>query len=573
VGLFPYVLRLLQSTGTRELREVLVFIWAKVLSYDGTCQADLIKQDYYQYFLLHLLKYKPKPRPPSRSASLPSTPSSTSLPFGGDGGSLSQHNSPLFLPTPTSSAIALNGPLPPLDDDDLDPNDPASTFVFMKPTAEYNSAIAAQVAAVAASQAAANTPGSSNHMRRLSKADQNSSSTTSLATLANGIASILSPGLASRALLHTSTSVNGNGHFESKQFPRVNSAPSLVVSPPGLSSAVNARLLAATNTSGTLLPPHVSMTRNAVIATQPAAPSSRTIIQTNNVAAVSTLAPPPPLTVTRGTSGAYDDGSAVIPSSSPTNGMTNGTRDGERTTSQREDGETSFEDDEAAAEGDAVSDTTEPLPQPSPPQASPPSTMTTVPTSSPSGVVVRQQPKVERKRVIMPSSFERKKQPQLREQYQQPQQASTILQAAQQAATNAAPQSALPSESKEPIPQRPSTAPSSSSTSGSGSGGGDGEGGENGGEEEEMMMEEKDNSSWVDDDAEIPHDHIHYRTQMARRSLQSLPLQQALAAFILASIANGHIKGQHCLLGSNVGGFKVYSQLLSSREPLLRRFT
>ncbi|XP_017054890.1 LOW QUALITY PROTEIN: regulatory-associated protein of mTOR [Drosophila ficusphila] len=48
VGIFPYVLKLLQSS-TRELRPVLVFIWAKILAVDPTCQVDLVKE--YKYFL------------------------------------------------------------------------------------------------------------------------------------------------------------------------------------------------------------------------------------------------------------------------------------------------------------------------------------------------------------------------------------------------------------------------------------------------------------------------------------------------------------------------------------------
>ncbi|KAG8184610.1 hypothetical protein JTE90_005221 [Oedothorax gibbosus] len=50
VGIFPYVLKLLQSSA-RELRPLLVFIWAKVLAVDYTCQADLIRDGSYKYFL------------------------------------------------------------------------------------------------------------------------------------------------------------------------------------------------------------------------------------------------------------------------------------------------------------------------------------------------------------------------------------------------------------------------------------------------------------------------------------------------------------------------------------------
>ena len=37
VGIFPYVLKLLQTTAT-DLRETLVFIWTKILALDKSCQ-------------------------------------------------------------------------------------------------------------------------------------------------------------------------------------------------------------------------------------------------------------------------------------------------------------------------------------------------------------------------------------------------------------------------------------------------------------------------------------------------------------------------------------------------------
>lgn len=42
VGVFPYVLKLLQS-ATKELRPWLAFIWAKILAVETSCQVDLIK--------------------------------------------------------------------------------------------------------------------------------------------------------------------------------------------------------------------------------------------------------------------------------------------------------------------------------------------------------------------------------------------------------------------------------------------------------------------------------------------------------------------------------------------------
>ncbi|DBA03474.1 TPA: hypothetical protein N0F65_002882 [Lagenidium giganteum] len=53
VGIFPYVLKLLLSPAT-ELRQVLVFIWAKILALDQSCQVDLVKDDGHSYFIAHL---------------------------------------------------------------------------------------------------------------------------------------------------------------------------------------------------------------------------------------------------------------------------------------------------------------------------------------------------------------------------------------------------------------------------------------------------------------------------------------------------------------------------------------
>lgn len=50
VGIFPYVLKLLQSCA-KELRPLLVFIWAKILAVDNTCQADLVRDSSHKYFL------------------------------------------------------------------------------------------------------------------------------------------------------------------------------------------------------------------------------------------------------------------------------------------------------------------------------------------------------------------------------------------------------------------------------------------------------------------------------------------------------------------------------------------
>lgn len=41
VGIFPYVLKLLQTTAP-DLRQTLVFIWTKILALDRSCQVCLL---------------------------------------------------------------------------------------------------------------------------------------------------------------------------------------------------------------------------------------------------------------------------------------------------------------------------------------------------------------------------------------------------------------------------------------------------------------------------------------------------------------------------------------------------
>lgn len=53
VGIFPYVLKLLQTHST-DLRTTLVFIWCKILALDKTCQVDLVKDTGHLYFLKYL---------------------------------------------------------------------------------------------------------------------------------------------------------------------------------------------------------------------------------------------------------------------------------------------------------------------------------------------------------------------------------------------------------------------------------------------------------------------------------------------------------------------------------------
>ncbi|GAB0100210.1 regulatory-associated protein of mTOR [Sergentomyia squamirostris] len=50
VGIFPYVLKLLQSSA-KELRPLIVFIWTKILAVDSTCQVDLVRDQGHKYFL------------------------------------------------------------------------------------------------------------------------------------------------------------------------------------------------------------------------------------------------------------------------------------------------------------------------------------------------------------------------------------------------------------------------------------------------------------------------------------------------------------------------------------------
>ncbi|GKU00067.1 transcription factor [Fusarium langsethiae] len=49
IGIFPYVLKLLQSAAA-ELKPVMVFIWARLIAVDLSCQQDLIKDSGYSYF-------------------------------------------------------------------------------------------------------------------------------------------------------------------------------------------------------------------------------------------------------------------------------------------------------------------------------------------------------------------------------------------------------------------------------------------------------------------------------------------------------------------------------------------
>jgi len=56
IGIFPYVQKLLQSPAV-ELKPVLIFIWARILAVDRTCQVDLLRDHGYNYFAQILTPY------------------------------------------------------------------------------------------------------------------------------------------------------------------------------------------------------------------------------------------------------------------------------------------------------------------------------------------------------------------------------------------------------------------------------------------------------------------------------------------------------------------------------------
>jgi len=55
VGVFPYVLKLLQTTAP-GLQRTLICIWAKLLALDSTCQVELLKESGHGYFVQCLSK-------------------------------------------------------------------------------------------------------------------------------------------------------------------------------------------------------------------------------------------------------------------------------------------------------------------------------------------------------------------------------------------------------------------------------------------------------------------------------------------------------------------------------------
>lgn len=65
VGIFPYVLKLLQSPDL-PLREVLIFIWTKLLALDRSCQVDVIREKHEAYFVNHLAAPAPVVQQPQQ---------------------------------------------------------------------------------------------------------------------------------------------------------------------------------------------------------------------------------------------------------------------------------------------------------------------------------------------------------------------------------------------------------------------------------------------------------------------------------------------------------------------------
>ena len=62
IGIFPYVQKLLQSPAV-DLKPVLIFIWARILAVDKSCQVDLLRDAGYNYFA-QILSPLPPPTGP-----------------------------------------------------------------------------------------------------------------------------------------------------------------------------------------------------------------------------------------------------------------------------------------------------------------------------------------------------------------------------------------------------------------------------------------------------------------------------------------------------------------------------
>ena len=64
VGIFPYVLKLLQSPAG-EVRQLLVSIWASILGFDPSCRQELVRDKMQGYFIQYILA-KDKDMPPAQ---------------------------------------------------------------------------------------------------------------------------------------------------------------------------------------------------------------------------------------------------------------------------------------------------------------------------------------------------------------------------------------------------------------------------------------------------------------------------------------------------------------------------
>ncbi|CAI5504846.1 unnamed protein product [Closterium sp. Naga37s-1] len=69
VGIFPYVLKLLQTSAV-ELRQILVFIWTKILALDKSCQVDLVRDGGHMYFIKCLETHEPYSSDPRERATV-----------------------------------------------------------------------------------------------------------------------------------------------------------------------------------------------------------------------------------------------------------------------------------------------------------------------------------------------------------------------------------------------------------------------------------------------------------------------------------------------------------------------
>ncbi|KAI0033846.1 hypothetical protein K488DRAFT_77642 [Vararia minispora EC-137] len=62
IGIFPYISKLLQAGG-QDLRPVLIFIWARIMAVDPSCQVDLCSNGGYRYFANILASTEDSPHP------------------------------------------------------------------------------------------------------------------------------------------------------------------------------------------------------------------------------------------------------------------------------------------------------------------------------------------------------------------------------------------------------------------------------------------------------------------------------------------------------------------------------